>query len=79
VPLTKGARSTGCYCSVAESQILSDINVVAVPAEALVEDHCWKTICRVRGQNFKRVDAESWSELCTERGYLLRRQNSRGF
>ncbi len=68
-----------CYLSTAELQILRDINQIAVPADALTENHCWKTICRVRGRNFSKVDAESWSELCTERGYLLRRQNSRGF
>ena len=68
-----------CYCSTPERQILSDINRVAVPADALVEDHCWRTICRVRGRNFKLVEPESWSEVCTGRGYLLRRHNSRGF
>jgi hypothetical protein len=67
-----------CYCSTPESQIVSDINRVAVPANGLTEAHCWKTICRVRGKNFVRINPESWSELCSERGYLLRRQNPRG-
>jgi hypothetical protein len=68
-----------CYCSTADSQILRDVNAVAVPTEALVEDHCWMTICRARALNMHRVDEASWSELCTERGYLLSRQNPRGF
>lgn len=67
------------YCSTSELQIVKNINEVAMPVDALTEDHCWKTICRVRGRNVSKVDAESWSELCTERGYLLRRQKSRGF
>lgn len=65
-----------CYCSTPEAQIVSDINHVAVPAEALTEMHCWKLIWR--GLNMARIDPESWSELCSERGYLLQRQNSRG-
>jgi DNA repair exonuclease SbcCD nuclease subunit len=76
--LTGPNRSSTCYCSTADGQILKDINAVAVPADALVEDHCWKTICRARARNMRRVDEVSWSEVCTERGYLLRRQNSRG-
>lgn len=68
-----------CYCSTVDSQIVRDINQVAVPADALTEGHCWKTICRARGRNFTKVDSVSWSQLCTERGYLLRRHNSRGF
>lgn len=73
------SRTSTCYCSTADDQILRDINGVAVPAEALVEDHCWKTICRARARNMRRVDEQSWSEVCTERGYLLRRQNPRGY
>jgi hypothetical protein len=68
-----GIRGPKCYCSVPVAQILSDINAVAVPAEALVEDHCWRTICQVRGRNFKRVDAAAWARVCAERGYLKRR------
>ena len=48
-----------CYCSTPETRIVSDINLVAVPANALTEAHCWKTICRVRGRNIKRIDPES--------------------
>jgi hypothetical protein len=68
-----------CYCDTPEAAILRDIQTSSVPEEALVEAHCWRTICRVRGRNFNRVDAATWSEICSERGYLLRRQNPRGF
>jgi len=69
------SKQSPCYCSTPVRQVISDINAVAVPAGALVELHCWSQICKVRGLNFRRIDAASWSELCTERGYLLRRHN----
>lgn len=68
-------KPSDCYCSTPHHQVISDINAVAVPAGALVELHCWSQICKVRGLNFRMIDAASWSELCTERGYLLRRYN----
>ena len=67
-----------CYCSTRSEQVIRDINLVAVPADALMEGHCWKTICTVRAKNYSKVVPESWSEVCSKRGYLLRRQNSRG-
>jgi hypothetical protein len=71
---TKAAyRPIDCYCSTPELQVISDVNAVAVPADALVERHCWKRVCQVRGLHFGEVDAQSWSELCAKRGYLLRR------
>lgn len=69
------SKASDCYCSTPVQQVISDVNAVAVPADALLERHCWSRICQVRGLNFTRIDAESWSELCTKRGYLLRRRN----
>ncbi len=69
------SKPSDCYCSTPVHQVISDINSVAVPAGALVELHCWSQICKVRGLNYRRIDAVSWSQLCTERGYLLRRYN----
>ena len=64
-----------CYCSASDFEILTDINQIAVPAEALTERHCWIRICEVRGRSFSMVDPASWSELCRKRGYLFRRFN----
>ena len=51
------------YCSTSELQIVKDINEVAMPVDALTEDHCWKTICRVRGRNVSKVDAHGASSV----------------
>ena len=68
-----------CYCSTDEPQIIADINREAVPADALTEDHCWRTICRTRGYYYSEVDEDAWRRVCAERGYLMSRQNPRGF
>jgi hypothetical protein len=68
-----------CYCAVSPQVILKDIESASVPDEALVQECCWATICRVRGWHLEAVDSEVWRDLCTKRGYLLQRQNPRGF
>jgi hypothetical protein len=67
-----------CYCYENEAEILSDIVFDIVPDDALVNSCCWRRICRVRGLHFNQVDADLWRGLCTRRGYLYGRQNSRG-
>jgi len=68
-----------CYCSTPERESVADILNGRVPSEALVKDHCWKTICRARGRNLGRIDALAWARLCTQRGYVQQRKNPRGF
>jgi hypothetical protein len=68
-----------CYCDSTEKTIVHDLKRGSIPEEALVNSCCWKEICRIRGRNFSAIDPEKWREICTERGYLLRRQNPRGF
>ena len=69
----------GCYCNLSESEILSDLKAGSVPEEALVNQCCWRTICRVRGLNFNSIDPETWRETCQKRGYIQQRENPRGF
>lgn len=59
--------------------VVVDILEGRVPSEALVEEHCWKTICRVRARNLGQIDAITWARLCTRRGYVQKRKNPRGF
>jgi hypothetical protein len=68
-----------CYCDSSDEEILQDLLRDGVPEEALTRSCCWKRVCQVRGRNFNQIDPEIWSRICTERGYLLQRQNPRGF
>jgi hypothetical protein len=68
-----------CYCDSPEDQILLDIGRGSVPEDALVRACCWREICRTRGRNFDRVDADVWRQVCAKRGFLYARQNPRGF
>jgi hypothetical protein len=67
------------YCGRSDTDILRDIIRGCIPEDALVSGCCWQRICEVRGRNFNQVDAETWREICKERGYLFGRQNPRGF
>lgn len=69
----------GCYCDTAVSRVVADIIAETIPEDSLVNGCCWKHICRARGLKAGRIDAETWSELNRRRGYLLARQNPRGF
>ncbi len=71
--------TVGCYCNLPESEILSDLKSGSVPEAALVNQCCWRTICRVRGLNFNSVDPETWRDICQQRGYIQQRENPRGF
>ena len=68
-----------CYCDNKQYVVLKDIVEDSIPDEALVSKCCWSTICRARSKNMESVQEETWSAICTKRGYLLARQNSRGF
>ena len=68
---------TTCYCERSESAILRDLLRGRIPEEGLVNTCCWRRVCRVRANN--ELDPEVWIRICTERGYLLQRQNPRGF
>ena len=76
-----------CYCDNDDENILSDLKLQRIPADALVRSCCWRRICQVRGRSFSGSDKTPpwdpdgtiWSELCAKRGYLCDRQNPRGF
>ncbi len=56
-----------------------DINALRVPDECLVDLNMWRAVCRVRGLKPNAVAPTAWVEICRRRGYLLYRQNLRGF
>lgn len=62
-----------------DRQMVDAINSESIASEDLVSREGWKRICQVRGRNFAAVDEEAWQALCARRGYLMRRQNARGF
>ncbi|GAA1679666.1 hypothetical protein [Microbacterium lacus] len=62
-----------------DAQVLRAINSGSVPSEDLVSRDGWAHVCRVRGRLFAQVDEEAWQDLCSKRGYLQKRSNSRGF
>ena len=62
-----------------QEELLSDLQRFSLPPEALTRSCCWSEICRLRALSLAPIDAESWNELCVTRGYLLARQNPRGF
>jgi len=63
----------------AQQELLADLQRCSLPAEALTRNCCWSEICRIRAMSQPPIDAESWREICARRGYLLARQNPRGF
>ena len=62
-----------------QEEILDSIKGNDFTSAVLVSNECWKTICSVRCRNLGQIDDEEWKALCATRGYLLSRQNSRGF
>jgi hypothetical protein len=67
------------YCHSSDAAILDDLKEGRVPEIGLVTSCCWKRICQVRGRNLKDVADDVWQDVCRERGYLLARENPRGF
>lgn len=72
-------EKSGCYCSMSDLRILTDIIGEHVPDEALILAHCWIRICEVRGPDFTSVPPQVWSELCRRRAIIKRRENPRDF
>ena len=62
-----------------DENIIPDLAGCSLSAEMLTRTCCWKEICRLRALHRDRVDDETWKEICRIRGYLLVRQNPRGF
>jgi len=62
-----------------QEELLADLHRCSLPAEALTRNCCWSEICRIRALSQPPIDGESWREICVTRGYLLARQNPRGF
>ena len=60
-------------------ELLNDLHKCSLPPESLTRNCCWSEISRIRGLSHPPIDAESWREICVTRGYLLARQNPRGF
>ena len=62
-----------------QEELLADLQRCSLPPEALTRTCCWSEICRIRTFSHPPIDADSWREICATRGYLLARQNPRGF
>lgn len=63
----------------AQEALLIDLQRCSLPPEALTRTCCWREICRIRAFSHPPIDSETWREICVTRGYLLARQNPRGF
>lgn len=79
-PQATAAREGRIRCGhFAQEELLSDLQRCSLPPEALTRNCCWSEICRIRALSHPPIDSESWREVCVTRGYLLARQNPRGF
>ena len=63
----------------AQEELLADLHRCSLAPEALTRNCCWSEICRIRALSQPPIDADSWRDICITRGYLLARQNPRGF
>lgn len=63
----------------AESDVLRDIQIGAVPIDVLVDQGGWKHACRVRGHHIRQMRRSVWTDLCRKGGWALSRHNSRGY
>lgn len=72
----KGRTRCGHF---SQEELLADLQRCSLPPEALTRKCCWSEICRIRALSQPPIDAEAWREICVTRGYLLARQNPRGF
>jgi hypothetical protein len=68
-----------CICSWDDIDIMDCLINESLPDEALLNSCCWRRICQVRGRNSSGVGYKRWVDLCARRGYLLYRENPRGF
>lgn len=51
----------------------------SLSSQALTRACCWAKVCRLRNSINPPIDQGAWREICATRGYLLARQNPRGF
>jgi hypothetical protein len=80
VPAAATAREGRIRCGhFAQEELLADLQRCSLPPEALTRNCCWTEICRIRALSHPPIDFESWREICVTRGYLLARENPRGF
>ena len=81
VPAASQARRERRPCDhfASEEEILADLRRCSFRPETLTRNCCWSEINRVRCLNPGAIDAEAWAEICRVRGYLMARQNPRGF
>jgi hypothetical protein len=70
---------SACEHFSSDAEIVRDLVQCSFSPESLTRSCCWKQICRVRADNYEAIDGETWKEICRIRGYLLARQNPRGF
>ncbi len=68
-----------CDHFLSDDDILSDLRNCSFTPDALTRTCCWTQICRIRGANPHVIASDSWTGICRIRGYLLARQNPRGF
>ena len=79
-PVAPATREGRIRCGhFAQEELLADLHRCSLPPEALTRNCCWSEICRLRAFSHPAIDADSWREICVTRGYLLARQNPRGF
>jgi hypothetical protein len=79
-PATTAAREGLIRCGhFAQEEMLADLHRCSLPPEALTRNCCWTEICRIRALSQPPIGVEPWREICVMRGYLLARQNPRGF
>jgi hypothetical protein len=62
-----------------DEALLNNLRYSTPADEALVRGCCWSQICRVYSSHRNLIPSENWQEICRIRGYMLARQNARGF
>ncbi len=79
-PTATAAREGLIRCGhFTQEELLRDLHRCSLAPEALTRNCCWSEICRIRAFSHPAIGADSWREICVTRGYLLARQNPRGF
>lgn len=80
IPQAAAAREARIRCGhFAQEKLLLDLQRCSLRPEALTRNCRWSEICRIRALSHPPIDFESWREICVRRGYLMARQNPRGF
>lgn len=80
VPNSVRTGNSGGRCEhYSDEEIIPDLLGCSLSSDMLTNSCCWRRICRLRALHQQAVDDETWREICRIRGYLLARQNPRGF